>query len=264
MKTKLKLIIVIFFTAQLTTAQTFFTEDFNSYSTGPLNTVYDDTTPGKGGWLVSRSTSGTSSIITGMVTPETGKGNILTIATTSKTIEGFGFKQERGFLATLWNNRTPGNNIFKFEFYGRGTFNFSGQIQSDSQKHVYKGFIATYFQSNYYYCILGSYLESAGSNWKSLVLENYNVTTFPYNMWIKAEMFVDFNNNNVYFYIPTLNTQVTAPFSHNELPFNLAFYVGSMKTSSIVKIDNIKVSGLKTLPSYILSVNQQLATKFNL
>src|SRR5690606_24308624 len=32
----------------------------------------------------------------------------------------------------------------------------------------------------------------------------------------------------------------------------------------VVKIDNIKVSGLKTLPSYILSTNEQLSAKFNL
>ncbi len=83
-------------------------------------------------------------------------------------------------------------------------------------------------------------------------------------MWIKAEMFVDYNAKNVYFYIPTLNFQATAPFYHNELPFSLVFGAGSLDATSVVKIDNIKVSGLKTLPSYILSVNQQLATKFNL
>lgn len=115
-----------------TQAQAFFTEDFNSYPIGTLNTVYDNTTPGHGGWLVSR---GPNSSATGMITAEAGKGNVLTI-TTSKTTstDSYGFKQEDGFLTTLWNNRTPGNNIFKFEyeFYGVGTFGVSGHILNSS------------------------------------------------------------------------------------------------------------------------------------
>src|SRR5690606_10806323 len=79
-----------------------------------------------------------------------------------------------------------------------------------------------------------------------------------------AEMFVDYNANNVYFYIPTLNIQATAPFYHNTIPFSLDFVFGALNTTSILKFDNIKVSGLKVLPSYILSTNEQLATKFNM
>ena len=114
---KLFLISLLFvpFTPQ---AQTFFTEDFNSYPIGHLNTNYDDTTPGQGGWLVSRGSIGSG---TGMITAEAGKGNVLTITSNSATIPGsYSFRQEDGFLTTLWNNRTPGNNIFKFEyeFYG--------------------------------------------------------------------------------------------------------------------------------------------------
>ncbi len=256
-------ILYVFLSFLKTQAQTFFTEDFNSYPAGHLNAIYDNTTPGKGGWLVGHQPG---QLITAMVTPEAGKGNVLTISTTSTKGEGLGFSQERGFLATLWNNRTPGNNIFKFEyeFYGGGTFNFVGHILNGSNVQSISGFISTSFQAYYYYRIGGGYFESTSSGSPTFVLKNYTATTFPYNMWIKAEMFVDFNANNVYFYIPTLNIQVTKPISHNAIPYTLDFSVGSIKASSVVKIDNIKISGLKTLPSYILSVNQQLATKFNL
>ena len=255
--TKHILIVFMFFIGLNIQAQTFFTEDFNSYPTGPLNTFYDNTTPGHGGWLVSRSPS---YLATPMIIAEAGKGNVLTITTTTTNpTDGLTFRQKHGFLATLWNNRTPGNNIFKFEyeFYGEGTFGFSGSILNNSALHP--TIINSAFQSIYNNRILGNYLENNSS--KTLVLKN---NLFPYNMWIKAEMFVDYNTNNVYFYIPTLNIQATAPFSHNTIPFSLDFGAGSLGATSVVKIDNIKVSGLKTLPPYILSTNEQLAAKFNL
>jgi len=258
---KYSIILYVFFMSFTTQAQTFFTEDFNSYPIGHLNTNYDNTTPGQGGWLVSRNLN---SLTTGMITAEAGKGNVLTITTNSTTPDGCGFTQEDGFLNTLWNNRTPGNNIFKFEyeFYGVGTFNFGGNVNIS-----YKAGSATLtniaFQSmSNLNRILGGYLENTSS--KSITLKSYTASTFPYNMWIKAEMFVDFNANNVYFYIPILNLQATAPFNHNYIPGNLSFVIGNLNTTSVVKIDNIKVSGLKTLPSYILSTNEQLAQKLNI
>ncbi len=254
-------ILYVFLSCLKTQAQTFFTEDFNSYPTGPLNTVYDNTTPGHGGWLVSRSPN---FLLTPMITAEAGKGNVLKIATTSTTQEGLTFRQANDFLTTLWNNRTPGNNIIKFEyeFYGEGSFGFYGNLMN---YFVTKpSVINTAFQSTTILTrILGNYLEN-NSSYKILVLKNYTATTFPHNMWIKAEMYVDYNAKNVYFYIPTLNLQATGIFNHNTIPTSIDFGAGSIDATSVVKIDNIKVSGLNTLPSYILSVNQQLATKFNL
>ncbi len=124
---------------------------------GPLNTVYDNTTPGHGGWLVSRNANSTA---TAMVAPETGKGNVLTITTTSLTQEGLTFRQEHGFLTTLWNNRTPGNNILKFEyeFYGMGTFNGGGNIISNS---AVPNIISNAFQSlPVFNRILGGYRKN--------------------------------------------------------------------------------------------------------
>jgi len=252
-------LLFICFVAQ---AQTFFTEDFNSYPTGHLNTVYDDTTPGQGGWLVSRGS--TTSFATGMITAEAGKGNVLTI-TTGKTTstDRYLFRQDYGFLTTLWNNRTPGNNIlqFEYEFYGVDDFNFVGITVRNPAPHT--NLISTAFQNiSSLKRVLGGYYD--GFNPTSVILKNYYATGFPQSLWIKAEMFVDYNANNVYFYIPTLNIQLTAPLINIGIPDHLDFIAGSLKTTSVVKIDNIKISGLKTLPSYILSTNEQLAEKFNM
>src|SRR5690606_41098758 len=57
--------------------------------------------------------------------------------------------------------------------------------------------------------VRGGYTENTSTGTKLLILKNYNTTPFPHNMWIKAEMFVDYNANNVYFYIPTLDRKST-------------------------------------------------------
>lgn len=62
-------ILYVFFMSFTTQAQTFFTEDFNSYPIGHLNTVYDNTTPGHGGWFAGRNLN---SLATGMITAEAG------------------------------------------------------------------------------------------------------------------------------------------------------------------------------------------------
>ncbi|WKW45799.1 hypothetical protein P3875_08375 [Myroides sp. JBRI-B21084] len=171
-----------------------------------------------------------------MITAEAGKGNVLIITTTSTKQEGLTFRQANDFLTTLWNNRTPGNNIIKFEyeFYGEGSFVFYGNLMN---YFVTKpSVINTAFQSipNIYHRILGNYLENS-SSYKIHVLKNYNATTFPYNTWIKAEMFVDYNTKNVYFYIPTLNLQATGTFNHNTIPTYIDFGTGSLDATSVVK-----------------------------
>src|SRR5690606_2898816 len=65
-------------------------------------------------------------------------------------------------------------------------------------------------------------------------------------------------------YIPTLNLQTTAKFTHTKVPEGIYFGAGNLNSASVVKYDNIKLSALQTLPSYILSTNEQLAAKFNL
>lgn len=247
--------LLLLFASPLIQAQVLFSEDFNSYSAGHLNTDYTNTTKGQGGWLVSRSNNATE---TAMVTAESGKGNVLTItANTTAAGTALNFRQDDGVIDVLWKSRTAGNDIMKFEyeFYGVDIFSSGGGILRDVA-----GLINMGFQSNLNR-IIGSYWDTS---FKTIVLQNYNTAPFPYSTWIKAEMFIDYNTNTVYFYIPTLSLQKAATFSHNKIPEGISFTTVSLTSSSVVKLDNIKLSALQTLPAYILSTSEQLAAKFNL
>src|SRR5690606_35951710 len=101
------------------------------------------------------------------------------------------------------------------------------------------------------------------TNIKNIILKNYGTTSFPYNTWIKTEMFVDYNTKNVYFYIPTLNLQSTGSFSHNRIPENI-YSVIYLSPLSVVKFDNIKITALQSVPPEVLSAANFLAEKFNL
>ncbi len=194
-----------------------------------------------------------------MVTPESGKGNVLIITSNGVSPNGgISFRQAQGVINVLWNNRTAGNNILKFEYeiYGTDICNTHGHIVSQSTNLINVGFLSDLKR------IIGGYWDT--TSYKTIILKNYNTDPFPFNIWIKAEMFIDYNTKNVYFYIPTLNLQSTATFSHNRIPDGLNFSSGGLNSSSVVKLDNIKLSALQTLPSYILSTNEQLAAKFNM
>src|SRR5690606_34153039 len=96
----------------------------------------------------------------------------------------------------------------------------------------------------------------------TLNLQNFNTTGFPYNTWIKLEAFVDFNTNDVYFYLPTYNIQAAGSFSHNRTPMGISFSSSVVAPSAVVKLDNIKLSALQTLPSHLVSVNKFVSSKF--
>ena len=237
-----------------------FEEDFDSYPAGDLNTDYTNTTPGHGGWYYSGDSNTTA-----MITPETNKGNVLIIERTSSNSTGLILRQAKGTI--LWNNRTAGNNILKFEyeFYADDNFNVGGSILgSENNGTTYGGVLTMSFRSfSNFNDIRGTFLKTDPINYQTLYLQNFNTTVFPYNTWIKLEAFMDFNTNNIYFYLPMLNIQATGSFSHNRIPESVDFSIYNLNQSSIVKLDNIKVSALQTLPSHLVSVSKFVASKFN-
>src|SRR5690606_28623908 len=250
MMKKIYLLLVVLLAVLPAKAQVLWSDDFDSYPAGDLIT-----TPQQGGWLSGSTPSTTASII---VTPETGKGNVIVI--TSNGVSPLGaisFRQASGSLSSLWDNRTTGNNILKFEyeFYGVDVFDSRGII-FDQQV----GIISVAIQSNFKQ-ILGFYQGSTSS--KTLILKDYSTQSFPYNTWIKVEMFIDYNTSNVYFYLPTLNLQAKGSFSQNGKLDVVGFIVNQLNAASVAKFDNIKVSALQTLPSYILSNNEFITSTFN-
>src|SRR5690554_7284138 len=111
---KIILLATCVLTTSLGSTQVLFSEDFDSYPAGHLNTDYTGTTIGQGGWLAERHANASA---TAMVVSEAGKGNVLSITTNGTfSNEYVGIIQDDGIIDALWNNRTAGNNVLKFEF----------------------------------------------------------------------------------------------------------------------------------------------------
>lgn len=257
MKIKISLIALLLFAIPTTKAQVLFEEDFNSYPAGDLISDPTSTIPDQGGWYCGSSNPVVANAV---VTPETGKGNVLIITPNSAAPGGglIAFRQAQGVIDALWNNRTAGNNIMKFEyeFYGSDNFNIHGQIESQGSTLI------NVTPQSYLNRIAANYWDTTSN--KNIILKNYNTTIFPYDTWLTVEMFIDYNTNDVYFYLPTLNLQATGTFSHNRIPDGISFYIGALNQSSVVKLDNIKLSALQTLPSYLVSTSEFVSSKFTI
>ena len=250
---KITFLATAFIFSFLANAQVLFSEDFNSYPAGHLNNDYTGTTAGQGGWVADRHPS---SIVTAMVTPETGKGNVLNIITnhTSPTTDS-GITILQKDIDLLWNNRTAGNNVLKMEYevYGTGSF-----LAAAGLLDVTSPYLTFRFQAN------GPYYIQVNPSTIGQYLKQYDATTFPYNMWIKAELFIDYNTKKCYFYLPTLNLSRVDDFYSVILGDNIYLSGFYLKPGSVVKYDNIKLSALPTVPAYILSANEMVSATFNM
>src|SRR5690606_22464139 len=94
-------------------------------------------------------------------------------------------QQDDGIIDALWNNRTAGNNVLKFEFeiYGSVFFYSTECLFSQGDALILMDFVAS----------TGHRIQTSHSSGRRNILKNYNATTFPYNIWIKAELFIDYN-----------------------------------------------------------------------
>src|SRR5690606_24382467 len=255
MKKNIFLAITCLLVASLGSAQVLFEEDFNSYPAGHLNTDYTGTTTGQGGWLTQRHTN---AIATAMVAPEIGKGNVLTMTTNGTfSNEYVTIQQYDGIIDALWNNRTAGNNVLKLEFeiYGSGIFHTNGGIDGPKMRISFVTYVSHFIRTSY----------SQPQN-NTFTLKQYDATTFPYNIWIKSELFIDYTTQKAYFYIPTLNLFKTIDLTVIYIPDNIEFQTSALQPTSVVKFDNIKLTALQSVPAYIdaLSTDEWLASQFNL
>src|SRR5690554_578814 len=256
MKKNILLAITCLLVASLGSAQVLFEEDFNSYPAGHLNTDYTGTTAGQGGWVTVRHANASA---TAMVTQETGKGNVLTMTTNGTfSNEDATIQQDDGIIDALWNNRTAGNNVLKLEYevYGSGIFIVRGGLFNQG-RWLMSMDLNTYSGHR----IAGAHVDSDNSQF---TLKQYDATTFPYNIWIKVELFIDYNTQKAYFYIPTLNLFRADTLIKNNIPDNIHFQGYALKSGSVVKFDNIKLTALQSVPAYILSANEWVSSAFNL
>ena len=247
--------VFLFFITQTIPAQVLFSEDFDSYSAGHLNTDYTGTTLGQGGWLVwNGTTTGTA-----IITAETGKGNVLTLSSsTSQNSNAIVFYQKN-----IVKNLTTGNNILKleYEFYIKSGTGHFGNYFADYFNVNASGGNASYVTSIYFRQKTNQIILNYPGGSKTLSI----IPSQTYDTWVKVEMIIDYNTNYVYYYVPSLNINrgflSSSPITNVN---DIVFRSGELDSLSVVKIDNIKLSALQTLPSYILSTNEQLAAKFNL
>src|SRR5690606_36644766 len=87
---------------------------------------------------------------------------------------------------------------------------------------------------------------------------------FQYDTWISIQMFMDYTTGYIYLYIPDFQILSYGSFSHNESLAALRLMTNMSKSNLQIanKFDNIRISALKTLPSY-LGVDDFISSKFN-
>src|SRR5690554_92854 len=98
--------------------QTLFTEGFNSYPVGNFGTDFTGTVPNPGGWYTLDNNPphfpGSDNADYQNVS-EPGRGNILFLGKTNR-IPVNKFYVYRTDINTYWQQRTPGNDVFKISF----------------------------------------------------------------------------------------------------------------------------------------------------
>ena len=256
-------------------AQILYTENFNSYTIGNLGTDITGTIPGQGGWYTNFESLTVNNPPVGantnyQIAAESNKGNILTIQNTYVKIANNVFRND---LKTFWQQRSAGNNVLKLAFdYYTGDMD-TGMI---------------YFRNKNGRTLFGYWIENNGpfvrynfpdtpttNDSERLRLSNGQLLVLPKNTWFTFELYVDYNNSNIYYSIPSLNYTVVYPMTlldpdgnaeNDGVPEELVLrnYAGISNSSNILKIDNINFSAQNTVPVVTVGVNAVLSNSFNL
>src|SRR5690606_5316596 len=90
--------------------------------------------------------------------------------------------------------------------------------------------------------------------------------------WIKVQVYADYNTNKQYAHIPALGITLHNVFIKPATPLNRIVFIGGggvltkgVYTNSVAhKLDNIKITALKSVPPEVLSTVNFLAEKFNI
>ncbi len=268
MKLKLLYTTTAILIANFVTAQVLYSENFDNLTVGDLSTDLSGNTPGQGGWYVSiQYPGGQAKIIS-----EPNRGNVL--ATGLSTYSASNVQLTQRGLDVLWNNRTPGNDILLVEYDLYIARNLDAGLHS-SLKLIGNNFdlfrslsAVRYFpsQNTDINTLEAMYVDPPLEPMFPLGLGGSNVyEDFQYDTWISIQICMDYTTGYIYLYIPSFQILSYGSFSHNESLAALRLLTGMTPNNpqAANKFDNIRISALKTLPSY-LGVDDFISSKFNI
>ena len=276
MKPKIFYLATAMFMTHLATAQVLYTEDFESYNTGTFSNDLTGATPAQGGWYtLSTGFNGTPSVNDYKIVTDLNKGNVL------KLIEGRSFENGRcriyrTDLSTYWQQRTIGNNVLKLAFDIYTELNpTDGQQFYVTLFNVKEEVLLTFnyrLDDNFSSINIG---ERGLNNQPNGLISPLIKRTLPSDSWVTVELYIDYDNNQVYFSIPSLNHTVvlnakfqlflTGGGDHDDNPVKLEIsngYHNRFTTVMGMKIDNINLSAQNTVPA--LNINEFVSEKFNI
>lgn len=258
MKKTTFLVIIALLLFNTVNAQVLYDEDFDNFQLGNLSTDLTGQTSGQGGWYVTSQTNN----IKAEIINEAGRGKVIGFGWSNSQPSFISVKISLKDISSLWNSRLSSNNIFKMEYelyikkidlqsadflFGVSTFDMPGKYLSQT-----------------YSKIINKILVLGGSG----LLNGFNV---PYNYtWVKVEVFHDYNTFQTYYHIPALKFLLTQSMLNKTLPestidtitMGLSLH-NFTYSNSLVKIDNLKLSAISTLPNF-LNTNSYISRKFNL
>jgi len=278
---KYLLFIISFLFLNNLNAQVLYNETFDNYVLGNVFTSVS-TSPGQGNWHFVTGVLGGGDVLKQFqIENEPNKGKVLTIATGPVGSHGGSQIKKTGF-DVLWNQRTPGNNVLKFEFdmfvpnYSSNISNphwVNGSISLLSNLKILAG--GAYTHSNG--MLRGVYFDGLQSTLIDLAANN-NSLYVTKNRWCQLICYVDYNSNTAYIEIPALSIVKKTPafdklippdHVDNYPPTDLRLNIGrninaTNEPASLLKFDNIKITALKAVPPHLLNVDSFLSDKFNL
>jgi len=278
MKSKIFFLAAAVFMAHIGNAQVLYTEDFEIYNTGPFSTDLTGATPAQGGWhtLTIGQGSGTASVNDYKIVATPTKGNVFEILEGKSSFVEESCYVYRTDINTYWQQRTAGNNVFKLAF----------DIYTESNPVYQQSFYVSLFNEKE---VLLTFNYRLDTNFSSIGIPGARgltnhlnglssplvKKTLPSNSWVTIELYIDYDNDKVYFSVPSLNHTIvqdtkfplflTGGGDHDDNPVKLEIAYGyhySFTTVMGMKIDNINLSAQNTVPA--LNINEFVSEKFNI
>ena|SRR5690554_110313 len=275
MKARLFLLTATIFAAQLSTAQLLYTEDFESYNTGPFSTDLTGTTPAQGGWhtIIYGFGTGIPTVDDFQIVSDNSQGNVLQVLDGRSFSNGGSWYVTRTDLNTYWQQRTTGNDVLKLAFdmhtgFGGGNITSSLQIQIFNNKELLTNFQYRHDENRGHVIAPNRGMMGGGA------LGTLQVD-LPDDSWVTIELYIDYNNDRIYLSVPSLNYTVAADTKFplflsgggddDDNPVKLeitASYGGGSTIPMSHRIDNINMSAQGSAP--LVSINEFVSSKFNL